>query len=371
MAKKSTTTKNPNSVKTKVLCPNCGTEFAIPEQQSIAVGVVIGKDSGLGTVVLQPSESAIGKQPKTSAQQRIEALRAAGVDVSNLFAIQGANGGEYVASNKDGNLQILGDDDPIFRCIALQGTVPNRKLFRRWVMAQMFRMVAATKEDGTPMGVTEMIHIHGYEYQWKMLLNELHAQSVMAKNGDTENFEDRNRWFNGRVVTQMAKDYCKELQKHIDNIKIKKCKGIPYKTIAGKDIFVSDIHRKVYDPLYNAIRKIILAKTIYKLEKATKKFNDLRIKLAWATKQSSVWVDAYKGAGAYFTLQNMLRFHGCYIYDDMGNRHEGKYALAYIKAKSIQYCNGEGWRMLGIMKKCLTDNNIDVMKKIESWRKRK
>lgn len=37
---------------TKVVCPKCGAEMAIPEHESFAVGVAIGKDSGLGTVTL-------------------------------------------------------------------------------------------------------------------------------------------------------------------------------------------------------------------------------------------------------------------------------------------------------------------------------
>ena len=40
------------SNETKVLCPNCGTELAIPAQSSIAVGVIIGKDAGLGLYML-------------------------------------------------------------------------------------------------------------------------------------------------------------------------------------------------------------------------------------------------------------------------------------------------------------------------------
>ena len=48
--------------------------------------------------------------PKT-AKERIEALRLVGVDVSHLFAMQGANGGDYVASNQDGKLTILDGPD--------------------------------------------------------------------------------------------------------------------------------------------------------------------------------------------------------------------------------------------------------------------
>ena len=112
----------------------------------------------------------VGKEPKPqkklpkTAKERIEALRDAGVDVSHLFAMQGANGGEGVASNKDGKLVVLDDNDPLFERIIKQGTVPNPRLFRRWVMALMFLLMTAldyrTKQ---PMGVTALIHRMGYE----------------------------------------------------------------------------------------------------------------------------------------------------------------------------------------------------------------
>lgn len=51
----------------KFECPECGTEFTIT-----------------------------ANQPK--AKERIEALKKAGIDVSNLFAMQGADGSDFVAS---------------------------------------------------------------------------------------------------------------------------------------------------------------------------------------------------------------------------------------------------------------------------------
>ena len=233
---------------TKVLCPECGAEFAIAEKTVTTVATVIGKDAGIGIVYAE----VVGKEPKLqkklpkTAKERIEALRDAGVDVSHLFAMQGANGGECVASNKDGKLTILDDDDPLFELIIKQGTVPNPRLFRRWVMAQMFHMMTAldyrTKQ---PMGVTAMIHRMGYEYQWKMLLDELYAQMKM-EHRDPENFADRNRWFNNEVATKMASEYIGLLKKRVDTLKVRKCKGIPYKRIAGKNIFVSDLYSKLY-----------------------------------------------------------------------------------------------------------------------------
>ena len=35
---------------TKILCPGCGTEFAIADKEFTATGTVIGKNSGLGTI---------------------------------------------------------------------------------------------------------------------------------------------------------------------------------------------------------------------------------------------------------------------------------------------------------------------------------
>lgn len=99
------------------MCPGCGTEFAIADKEKTVVATIVGKDSGPGTVYpavagQDASSSGKTKVPKT-AKERIEALRAAGVDVSHLFAMQGANGGECIASNKDGLLTMLDDDDPI------------------------------------------------------------------------------------------------------------------------------------------------------------------------------------------------------------------------------------------------------------------
>ena len=67
---------------TKVLCPGCGTEFAIADKEFAATGTVIGKNSDLGTVypVVAGHNSPAGL-PK-GARERIEALRGAGVDVS-------------------------------------------------------------------------------------------------------------------------------------------------------------------------------------------------------------------------------------------------------------------------------------------------
>ena len=89
------------------------------------------------------------------------------------------------------------------------------------------------------------------------------------------------------------------------------------------------------------------------------------------TPQSKTWVDAYKGSGAFFTMQNLIRFHGCVVVDDAGKRLDKYQSLAFILAKAEAYKDGEGWRLLAVLKKMLSDNNINIKKKMMEWRKNK
>lgn len=85
--------------------------------------------------------------------------------------------------------------------------------------------------------------------------------------------------------------------------------------------------------------------------------------------QNAAWLDAYKGAGAFFTMQNMIRFHNCVIIDDNGKTLSKNASLAFLNKKAKLYENREGWRLIGMLKKTLDDNNIDVVAKMKEWRK--
>ena len=45
-------------------------------------------------------------------------------------------------------------------------------------------------------------------------------------------------------------------------------------------------------------------------------FMQFHKKLPKDTPKCAAWKDAYKGAGSYYTLLNLVRFHGCGIYAD-------------------------------------------------------
>lgn len=359
---------------TKVVCPVCGTEIAIPNNERPVVGVAIGKDSGLGTVYLpvekagnggcKESQPVAGKSSK--AEDRLEALKNAGVDTSNLFAMHGASGDGMIVRMVNGIPSVVPDDDPIFQSIINGGTVPDRRLFRRWVMSQMFHMLTYKGYRGDE-GYTAALHNKGYEYQWGMIIEELKVQAKLSKS-DMENFRERNRWFNKNVCLALVEDYIKKLRKHIKNLKVKHCKGVPYVTVGGRNIFVDDLPAKLYRPLEQAKHRINLAGCSDTLLGGMLEFNRIRPSLSWDTPQCAAWVDAFKGSGAFYTLKNLILFHGCKIMNTTSNRFFSKQeSMDYLSTVSALY-KGEGWRLFALMKKTIADNKMNIAAEMKKWR---
>lgn len=313
-------------------------------------------------------EGANSPKPKTAAA-RIAALKAAGVDTSNYFAM----GEEMVVKVVDGVPMMVEDDDPVFAGIASGGYINHYKLFRRWVMSQMFHILRSMNKSGR--NFNEILQSRGYEYSWRMVEDELHAQMKMHKHGDMANFERRNRWFNGHTVSGMASDYLTALKEHIEgNLMYRldshqhkvykhKCKGVPYVRISGKNIFVSDLNKKVYEEILRYVFKFSSETSPRRLYELVCDFNKCRKRLVHSTTISRSFIDAYKGSGAYFTMRNLIMFHGARF----KGMNESK-SLLYMESKAKEY-KAEGWRMMGVMKQLIADSGISVDAKMAEWKK--
>ena len=72
-------------------------------------------------------------------------------------------------------------------------------------------------------------------------------------------------------------------------------------------------------------------------------FHRIKIKLPYETAKSKVWVDAYKGNGAYYTLKNLVMFHDCAIKTGKFDVLLSTSAVAFLNEKLDEY-KGEGWR---------------------------
>ena len=330
--------------------------------------------------IVTKNVEATAATKKTKAQMRLEALKAAGVDVSKYFPL----GDDQLIKIENGAAVPVDMDDATIDSVGKQiaegGYVSNWKLFRRWVMSQMFHMLRDMDKNGRTFN--EVLQHKGYEYQWRMLENELYAQMKMAAHGDHENAGARNRWFGGFVAADMAYDYIKKLRKYVDNnliYKVKKdahgnvkktykhtCKGNPYVRLQNDDIFVADLEKKVYAPLGNLARKMYDSNTYKEVYDAVHEFNKKRKHLAWDTKQADAFITAYKGSGSYYTMRNLIMFHGARFMKN-GRKMSETDSLKELESKANLY-DEDGWRMLGVLKQLIKDNNISVQGKILEWK---
>lgn len=231
-------------------------------------------------------------------------------------------------------------------------------------MAQMFRMLNYKKPfDGTSDNYNNYLkNMYSYKYTLTMLLDEINVLSKLEIS-DKESFEERRKFFNYNVVIEVLEDYMIKLSNYIKSLPIKRCKRIPYKTINGKNIFCADIDKKVFLPIREAVNCIRKSNTYHTMYQRLQRFMRVMVKLPHETPKSRMWVDAYKGAGAFYTLKNLIMHHGCVIHTDRNKKMNQSESMAYLNQKLIEY-QDDGWRMFALMKKVIVDNNFNFTKRM-------
>lgn len=303
---------------------------------------------------------------KNNKENRVAALKAAGMNTGKYFSIslpEGLQPGAKIniTIDENGTPVLTSDEEALYDQVCTDGYVRNSKLHRRWVMAQMFRMLNYESYDGKKFGYDAYLNDnYGYMYQFDMILEEIRVLGKLQER-DTGEFNKRKRFFNDQVVVDLIKDYKTKLKKYIEKLPIRKCKGTPYKRICGKNIFVEDIYQKVLIPFDNVAYNVVYNMTpdtnymkLYLVLKRLVKFVK-QYKLPFETPKCKEWKNAYKGAGSYYTLMNMVKFHNC--------RANGMYGLDgvyFIEMLTDQYGEaGEYYKLFAFLKKTIKDNHFD------------
>lgn len=342
-----------------VKCPKCGANLEV-EATEVNINTPVQCPIAAITVEIPMSAKKLNE-----AEAKIEDLRNAGVNVANLFSIRGTDGTYEVGRLTDGQFAVVPDNDPIFAAIRASKTIPDRRLFRRWVMAQVFHMMTETDYNtGKPIGFTAALRRKGYKYQWEMVVEELRVQARLHDT-DPENFAERNRWFNRGVVVQMAADYIKLVRNIVTKLRIRSCKGVPYVRLDGTNIFIKDLQTRVYEPLEKLLRSIRNTRQPAALHRATANFYKA-VKdtcLFFDMEQSRAFKDAYKGAGAFFTLKNLILFHDC-GFPKMSQKMSREYLYELVAPKDF-----EGYKLFGVLKDFLAVNGINIEEMRAEWRK--
>lgn len=316
---------------------------------------------------------------KNNKENRVAALKAAGMNTGKYFSIslpEGLQPGAKInitidengvpvfdgdGNNIKTNSALTPDEKALLNQVCVDGYVKNSKLHRRWVMAQMFRMLNYESYDGKRFGYDAYLNDnYGYMYQFDMILEEIRVLGKLQER-DMGEFNKRKRFFNDQVVVDLIKDYKTKLKKYIEKLPIRKCKGTPYKRICEKNIFVEDIYQKVLIPFDNVAYNVVYNMTpdtnymkLYLVLKRLVKFAK-QYKLPFETPKCKEWKNAYKGAGSYYTLMNMVKFHNC--------RANGMYGLDgvyFIEMLTDQYGEtGEYYKLFAFLKKTIEDNHFD------------
>lgn len=313
---------------------------------------------------------------KNTRENRVATMQAAGIDTKKYFSInlpEGLKPGSMISLviDENGNPEIATETeekttkkkiDPEleqYNSIISQiknGYVRNSKLHRRWVMAQMFRMLNSS------LGYNECLkRRYDYKYQFNMLIDELNVIGHLQRE-DPEEFKDRLSFFNKDVVIALCNDYYKKLKKVVDSLPEKKCEGKPYVRISENNIFIDDLNDKLYIPILNSIIGIQYCTSYEALSNLLKNFvkNFVnRYVLPYNTSKCAEWIDAYKGAGAYYTMMNMVKFHNCFITDNTtGEVYTGMKAVKYLKSLNV-FHEGYGYRMFAEMNRMIEENHFD------------
>ena len=292
--------------------------------------------------------------------ERMEKLNAMGINTGKYFTVSLDNGTQvHLIIDENGNPKKV--DDAIANQIIEDGYVRNTRLYRRFVCAQMFSALNYVSWDRKREGYNEWLKRFGIKYQFEMMLEEVRVLGKLEER-DAETFLERSNFFTKEVVTETMIDYIEKLKAHIDSNKTYKCKGIPYKKVKGRDIFVEDLNKKIYAPMMADIIRVKLARNYNEIYNALKVFMNKMITIPYATTKCKEWIDAYKGEGAFYTLKNLVMFHGCGIMIGY-NMVYGTDAVKVLNERLYEY-KGEGWRMFALMKKVIADNNFDFNKRM-------
>lgn len=344
-----------NKKTTKVICQNCGAEIEIPATGFVATGVVIGENSGLGTIVV-PTKDGVKHYVHTST------------------------GAVYEQSSLSQALDVL------IKKIEDSGFIDVNGIVRRWIPSQCLNMMYSDK------GFHEALKLRGYSYSWKVILNELEKQAKIYADKDMEGYADRNRWYNVDIVSKMAWHYVTLLNIATKEMKPHFHKGRSYIKLRcelnqGLGVHIDELPSFMLK-LNQAANKIKCTKTPKTLYESAKVFYETIRKIYWEPKEiSPVFINAYKAAGAYYTMKDLIMFEGCkvkvnsdgsttmkkyrYRTASTGKFVEQEESLAELEKKAAMVVNSgvadNGYAMLGFLKEFLEYNKFDYNKTVNKW----
>lgn len=278
------------------------------------------------------------------------------------------------------------EEDHMIQQIKDSGYIYNAKTDGRWVAAQTFRMLNAEtrRYDNRGNCIKEygwnaaLRNGYSHMYQFEMMIDEFHRLAKMEKERDKD-FHVLSKFFTKGVAVETCEHYLYELKKWLKSQKTKKHNRRPYVTLIDKKfgyngmIHVDELEEVLYRNIEHAIYKLSKVNMYdrkgggyYGLEKAMREFVKVAPVLPYYTPKCSVWKDAFKANGAFKTLNNIIKHHGCVVECyETGEILDRDEALKYVYDLIHTYKADEYWKYHELLKRTITINNFDLFDSIK------
>ena len=350
-----------------VYCPKCGSEVALADEN----GKTITPKSGDFFLRLKDNDPEKAKKLKDV----INAMYGNDVEVKNVGSVEESNTEQH--RNPFEKIRHK-EEDEIEKSIMEDGDINSKFLWRRWIMSQVLRHYKTA--DGDENFHNYFIKSKSMCYVFKTCIAEAKALSNLS---GTE-LEERKLFFNGNVFVQIVRDYFAQYNKEIseklktmdlENRQIVLKKGFGAKLedtfVIGKKAYkecdIAEIQRRIQEFMRTMAMFVNdenykdMAKTMSEIYRTFPPFKHC--------KKSKAWMDAFKGAGAFYTLDNLLRWHSCTIRDEDTNKvYSGDHALKYLRDTTKKMDHNEYYKLYAIMKRVVEENNFNFSKRMKEIR---
>ena len=342
---------------------------------------------------------------KLRKENRKEQLRNAGMDTSKYF--------EFKVNQdipKGSTLRVIVENnereyDEIEQQIIDNGIIPVEGAFRRWIMAQYLKMTNYEGENNKNNGYHGYLNEQiDYNYTMKRLVAEAYEMSELERKFDYDELDKRKQFFSYERIVKifedyickvndiMAGDFCivnKGSSSYYDNaLTLKyydicfdkhkynsneKCRNI-FKT-SGKNTFCYYITaldriegivntyeklRDMYDKSYKYIYKVLKDFYLDYYIIIPEDLSAVREGKEKGIAKSKEWVEGYKRAGVYYTLQNMIENHGIKFTHDDYPYEDGMVLLNYLVFESQL----ETYKLHRMLQDILIENNFNLHESI-------
>lgn len=282
----------------------------------------------------------------TSFGKRIMMLEEMGFDTS-----------KYHLEVKGNQIEITG----VAKEIVENKHVKNYKIDRKWVMAQTFRMLyeptynhkTRQKEIGWD---NYLRNKKDYMYQFHVMSDELKNLSKLERK-DREKFLERSNFFTKEVVVATCMHYLEQFDNYVkENWDSKSNKVKLSKKYGWTD---ASEYANIVKSLLDAIEDIKCAKNYNEMYVYLNKFVDRMNVVPFDTPKCPEWKVAFRGNGAYYSLENMIRHHKCLL---RGCFDENE-SISKLK-ECLETYRGEYWRFHSMLKDTIECNNFDLRESI-------